>query len=219
VALIVEGATITLYLDGELEVSAQRVPESELAGMLVGRHKNGESAWDGDIDDLRLYDYALSAADVDALYAGCVEGTVGCSGACVDVTSDDAHCGACGVACGAEERCVGGVCEIACGTSSVQCSGQCVDITSDDAHCGACGSQCLAGQVCSNGVCRTECAPGLEDVDGVCTSRRVAASGGCTCATGQGSGAGWWLLLAFAAVAWRRTSRARTAQASARRPR
>ncbi|MBX3273055.1 MAG: hypothetical protein KF729_22520 [Sandaracinaceae bacterium] len=59
-----------------------------------------------------------------------------------DLSSDEANCGSCGHACGAEERC---------------CGGACVDPRTSAAHCGACalegGVSCGAGDVCCNGTC------------------------------------------------------------------
>jgi hypothetical protein len=44
----------------------------------------------------------------EASSAGCWG--VQCGDACVNPANDNAHCGACGVACAAGSNCVGGVC-------------------------------------------------------------------------------------------------------------
>ncbi len=75
---------------------------------------------------------------------------------------DDAHCGACGRACGlvdgGAEQCVEGVCVVACGLGFGDCNGDAVDgcetpTSREEAHCGVCGRACSAGQVCAEGRC------------------------------------------------------------------
>ena len=41
---------------------------------------------------------------------GCVDGLTSCSGSCVDISQNPAHCGGCGNGCGPHETCRGGVC-------------------------------------------------------------------------------------------------------------
>lgn len=65
---------------------------------------------------------------------------------CVDLSTDSAHCGACGAACAAGETCQGGVCTGSCTPS---CDGsQC----GDDGCGGSCG-QCGGGRRCRDGRC------------------------------------------------------------------
>jgi hypothetical protein len=54
---------------------------------------------------------ALADASADA--ARCAAPTTDCGGACVDVTSDPSHCGACGNACEPGATCAGGACTCA----------------------------------------------------------------------------------------------------------
>lgn len=101
------------------------------------------------------------------------EGTSRCNGSCVDVRSDPANCGGCGVSCGGGTSCVNGAC--ACPTSQpLACAGRCVDGRNDAANCGSCGNVCASGSVCTNGVCQRT---------GVCPSSCSASSQCSPCAT------------------------------------
>ncbi len=66
--------------------------------------------------------------------------------------------------CGANAKCVLGVCE--CKTGFAECGAGCIDVQSDAANCGTCGTKC--GNKCVGGACD-------DPVD-------VAAGGGTTCA-------------------------------------
>ncbi|MDP3213039.1 MAG: FG-GAP-like repeat-containing protein, partial [Deltaproteobacteria bacterium] len=81
-----------------------------------------------------------------------------CGGACRDLQTDNAHCGACGNACPPGNTCAAGACAVSCGAGLDQCGATCVNRQTDNAHCGACGTRCAAGQVCSGGVCGATCA-------------------------------------------------------------
>ncbi|HUU17305.1 MAG TPA: LamG-like jellyroll fold domain-containing protein [Sedimentisphaerales bacterium] len=70
---VYDGRTATLYIDGQRDVSAA------VAGSITANsynvwigsdsHRN-ERAWKGRIDDVRIYSYALTAAEVKGLYEG-----------------------------------------------------------------------------------------------------------------------------------------------------
>ena len=89
----------------------------------------------------------------------CVEGSgnIPCDGMCVDPSTDDANCGACGVTCGADEVCREGSCQLPCLAAETQCGDVCADLSSDVDHCGACGVECAEGEVCSEGTCGLSC--------------------------------------------------------------
>jgi hypothetical protein len=105
----------------------------------------------------------------DSLTVGaCASGSTCCSpsvvggtdGGCVDILTDERHCGGCGIACGSNETCEAGVCR--CGTASgcntavtneTCCAGACVDLQSDVTNCGSCGLACGAHTVCNSGSC------------------------------------------------------------------
>ena len=75
---------------------------------------------------------------------------------CVDLLTDDDHCGECDNQCGLHADCIDGECT--CVTGYTACSGQCVNLNFDAANCGICGNLCAAGEVCVNGQCAFDCA-------------------------------------------------------------
>lgn len=85
-------------------------------------------------------------------------GCATCGGtACVDLTTDSAHCGSCTNACPAGGACTNGNC--ACSGTLTSCSGSCVDLQSNTSHCGACNTACPTGALCNAGKC--VCSAGL----------------------------------------------------------
>lgn len=132
--------------------------------------------------------------------AGLVACDVGGSRRCVDPSIDARACGAkgqCssadnasadyrGVACDADERCVGGSCQ--CPGQLILCNGACVDPFTSSSACGAAGAcssatpgnanymgeACAAGRRCEAGQC--ECAPGLVECNGQCIDPRTDAA-------------------------------------------
>ncbi len=78
--------------------------------------------------------------------------------ACIDFTSDAAHCGDCDAACPSGASCEAGQC--VCPADLALCGGRCTDTLRDSAHCGACGKACGSGEVCEAGQC--VCGTGLE---------------------------------------------------------
>jgi hypothetical protein len=69
--------------------------------------------------------------------AVCPDGSC-CGGQCLNTQTDEANCGACGVACLTGESC---------------CGGKCVDLLRDRANCGSCGKRCRKG-TCLKGHCK-----------------------------------------------------------------
>ncbi|MBI4127699.1 MAG: DUF2341 domain-containing protein, partial [Parcubacteria group bacterium] len=67
---VYDGANLTLYVDGVRENSSSiSTPgTSASAGWNIGRHNAGTSFFNGSIDDVRIYNRALSAAEVSSLY-------------------------------------------------------------------------------------------------------------------------------------------------------
>lgn len=71
VAVVLNGGTIQLYLNGQPDGSATRTMESSTGNMRVGRHKNSSTnneEWDGIIDQVRIYDRALTITEIQNLY-------------------------------------------------------------------------------------------------------------------------------------------------------
>lgn len=133
------------------------------------------------------------ASEVGAQDVGCAGGSTRCEGMCVSLARDNAHCGACGNACAAGERCEEGRCTLTCAAGTTRCerdggAAQCVDLQRDGAHCGACGNACAAGTVCMNGSCGPSCGA-LTRCDASCRDLTLdpANCGACgrVCPAGQ----------------------------------
>ncbi len=75
VAGLSDGRRVALYVDGELEASADAKPIApNNAPVMIGCNANAyERRFNGWIDDVRLYGYGLSEAEVKALYRGNTE--------------------------------------------------------------------------------------------------------------------------------------------------
>jgi hypothetical protein len=112
--------------------------------------------------------------------ASCAEGSAFCDGACREVATDPAHCGACGVACGASQRCDAGLC--ACSAGLTACGAACVDLTTDATNCGACGRSCGA-LFCAAGTCTDTCPAGTTDCAGSCVDLATSAANCGSCGT------------------------------------
>lgn len=104
----------------------------------------------------------------------CPTGMTRCGGVCVDSTSDNANCGACGRACGPNQSCQSGAC--ACVAGTADCDGNpangCeTDLSSSVTNCGHCGTVCPARAnstaTCVGGTCVPHCAAGFGDCDGM----------------------------------------------------
>jgi hypothetical protein len=69
------GNTFKLYVDGALAASTATSSSILYSGLgtntVIGRHGNGNTSMDftGTIDDVRVYDYALSASDIQDIYS------------------------------------------------------------------------------------------------------------------------------------------------------
>lgn len=153
---------------------------------------------DGDVEDGAIADAAIAdAAIADAASAdasadatpACPTDLSDCDGSCRDLTTDRAHCGACGTECAAGEVCSAGSCELSCMSGLTDCDGSCRDVLTDRAHCGACDATCAAGEVCSAGACELSCMAGLTDCTGSCrdlmTDGAHCGACGTSCVAGQ----------------------------------
>jgi hypothetical protein len=117
-----------------------------------------------------------------------------CSGSCVDLQVNTAHCGSCGNACAAGQTCSGGTCQAggSCAAPRMMCGANCVDTSINDTHCGRCNNACTGGQICQGGTCTAGGGPcnaprmmcGVACVD-VSTSTTNCGSCGNQCMAGQ----------------------------------
>lgn len=90
----------------------------------------------------------------------CGPGATLCGDTCTVTEFDPANCGACGVACEAQQWCSEGQCVSDCGSGALALCGElCVDLQTDAANCGACGESCSGIDVCVAGQCTTPVAP------------------------------------------------------------
>ncbi|MEZ4410941.1 MAG: hypothetical protein R3A52_31355 [Polyangiales bacterium] len=132
-------------------------------------------------------------------FAACAAGFGDCdraaaNGCETDVRASDAHCGACGRACGAGQRCVAGSCALTCPVGQTVCGGACANLMTDAANCGACGRACPSGQRCASGACVLTCPTGQAACGTACANLQTDAAncGACgrACPTGQSCVAG-----------------------------
>ncbi len=134
----------------------------------------------------------------------CGIGLARCGTACVDLSTDSSHCGACGDACalpGATSSCHAGSCAIdTCDPGQANCNGLAADgcetdLGSDPDHCGRCDNRCDAvggATDCVGGSCRlTGCDGGRADCDGIasngCETSLLDCGPGEDCTTSCGS--------------------------------
>jgi alpha-L-arabinofuranosidase len=73
VAVVNNNGTVKLYLNGQPDGYATRTIAAETSGMLVGRHKIPDTVnekWNGQIDEVYIYNSALSDNQILSLYTG-----------------------------------------------------------------------------------------------------------------------------------------------------
>jgi hypothetical protein len=68
----------------------------------------------------------------------CSEGQTRCGERCVNLKTNERHCGSCRNRCGSNQTC---------------CKGRCVNLQRNERHCGSCFNRCAEGQECVNGEC------------------------------------------------------------------
>lgn len=138
-------------------------------------------------------------------------GLSACDGGCVDLASDEANCGACGRACGADERCASARCEAVCRIDGARYDAGAVNPSNPCERCDPALSSarwspapdrtvCGAGRFCAATVCAAGCviagafvADGAADpgnecracVASVSSSAYTARSDGSTCGSAQ----------------------------------
>lgn len=126
---------------------------------------------------------------------------------CADLENDPSNCGGCGVACGAGQDCIDGVCRVQCPSScfDLGCCDRCFlevnpstgEPQGTDPFCceesmvcpslsgeAAEDTCCRADQVCLNGVCCCDGCEGTVDCGGVCCPATSCCNGAC-CSEGK----------------------------------
>jgi parallel beta-helix repeat protein len=115
-----------------------------------------------------------------------------CGDSCVDLSSNAANCGECGVTCAENEVCSAGACASVCAEGLTQCGQECVDVNIHIFHCGGCDQPCESGQTCEQGRCVGTSTGGDPSVPVTPTTLGATGDGGaCTCST-VGSGGTWF---------------------------
>lgn len=135
-----------------------------------------------------------------------------CGDVCVDIKSNELHCGGCEITCKDDEHCDAGACqkeEVTCKESKgeLKCGEECIDVTSDNNHCGACDHRCNSDETCIDKTCqkpseppsceeegKTLCKGECIDITGdinncgacglICGDNMICANKVCTCKEG-----------------------------------
>ena len=85
----------------------------------------------------------------------CPPGFTKCNGACVNLQTDSANCGACSNVCSGDSGCTNGACvSVVCPPGLTKCGKTCADLKKDTRNCGECGKRCPRGTYCIDGKCR-----------------------------------------------------------------
>jgi hypothetical protein len=83
----------------------------------------------------------------DDKVCACPEGQSRCNDRCVNLKTNEGHCGSCSERCGSNQTC---------------CNGNCVNLERNENHCGECFNRCDDGEECVDGACQGQgtCPPG-----------------------------------------------------------
>lgn len=153
--------------------------------------------------DARVHDRDGASIDTCVIHSGrdscaldsldsltCPPALFPCGTACVDLTTDNSHCGSCSNHCEALFTCQGGECRGPEPCGGLICAGACIDQESDNRNCGGCGVLCdvATGHACIHGKCL--CAGDTNDCAGVCVLLSTDPTNCGTCAKTCDIGAG-----------------------------
>jgi pectate lyase len=109
-----------------------------------------------------------------------------CGAGCIDLASDNANCGGCGLGCRPGEQCQAMSC--ACLPGLTTCTDGCTDTRSDPFNCGRCGQPCPTDQVCSSGACAIGCGAAETECNFACVDLNSSAQHCGQCGRGCPSG-------------------------------
>ncbi len=109
-----EGGSLSPELADDIDTTPGGSETTDEPGLTQGLSLTGDSSSTGDAEPCQGACADDEVCDVDGTCQDkCAPGTTECGGACVDTSTDSAHCGACGASCGAGERCDGaGACTV-----------------------------------------------------------------------------------------------------------
>jgi hypothetical protein len=105
-----------------------------------------------------------------------VSGQDECNGECTNLDTDPANCGECGIACAANENCVGGQCEFKVCPEASECQ---VAVLNED---GSCTNVPLTGDPCDDGL---QCTTEDSCLNGTCVGGGNPCAQGETCVEGS----------------------------------
>jgi hypothetical protein len=91
----------------------------------------------------------------------CSQGQTRCGDRCVNLKTNERHCGSCRSRCASNQTC---------------CKGRCVNLQISERDCGRCSNRCAEGQECVRGLCQGGCPSGTTECGGNCV---------CNCLSGQ----------------------------------
>jgi xyloglucan-specific endo-beta-1,4-glucanase len=121
--------------------------------------------------------------------AGCVSPRMTCGDQCLETQSDPANCGACGLACAANQVCSKGACGSGCAAALTKCGAACVDVTGSQANCGTCGKACPADQTCWQSACICPTGQDTCGANGACVDVQASTTNCGKCGTKCAAGA------------------------------
>ncbi len=68
IAVVKSGTSVKLYFNGVADTATTRTTEASTGLLRIGASKTGTNVWNGRLDDVRLYDAALSSTAIASLY-------------------------------------------------------------------------------------------------------------------------------------------------------
>src|SRR5918997_3964241 len=107
----------------------------------------------------------------------CPDGQTRCGDRCVNLQTNERHCGSCSNRCRSTQTC---------------CKGRCVNLQANERHCGSCFNRCPEGSECVGGVCQRGCPSGTtlcggNCVSNVCPQGQFFNTSACECQCTQGT--------------------------------
>jgi Stigma-specific protein, Stig1 len=112
-------------------------------------------------------------------WAACPEGQTRCGDRCVNLKTNERHCGSCRNRCRSTQTC---------------CGGRCVNLQTNERHCGRCYNRCAGGSEegdeCVAGVCQGGCPSGTIECGTECCQTGETCVNGTCCPNARVCGTG-----------------------------